>query len=78
MTTHVDALGNIWSTPTEALEDFMADLPYLTDEEQESVFQFTRRDESATFNLNAIRRGVDYSGLHDRFEGDNYPVPFTV
>lgn len=37
MTTHIDAIGNTWDTPPEALEDFMSDLPYLTDEKSESM-----------------------------------------
>lgn len=37
MTTHIDAIGNTWDTPPEALEDFMSDLPHLADEKSESM-----------------------------------------
>lgn len=78
MTLYIDTLGNSWASADDALHYFMEDLPYLTDEEQESVFQFTHWRETAAFNLAAIQQGVDYSGLNDRFEGDNYPVPFPA
>lgn len=70
-----DVNGNSWDSAEEALDEFLDELPHLSDEESESVFQFTDRSKSAEFNLQAIQSGIDYSGLGDRFAGDNYPVP---
>lgn len=80
MTTsrYADTNGNEWDTAEEALKEFIEDLPDLTDEETESVFQFTNREGTAAQNLAAIAHGVVYSGLSDRFEGDNYPVPERI
>jgi hypothetical protein len=71
----VDANGNEWTTAEEALADFLGELPDLTPEETEMVFQFTRYNYPAERNLTAIEYGITYAGLDARFAGDNYPVP---
>lgn len=76
--TFKDANGNAWDTAEEALEEFISDLPYLTDNEIEKVFKFTDGNSDAASNLSAIAYGVKYSGLDYKFEGDNYPVPFNA
>ena len=73
-----DTNGNEWTTAAEALAEFVGDLPNLSEEESETVFQFTRHDADAASNLAAIAYGVTYAGLDDRFGGDNYPVPFLA
>ena len=75
MALYGDTNGNQWDDAESALEGFLSELPYLSDEETESVFQFTNHASSAAENLKAIAYGVTYSGLDDRFAGDNYPVP---
>jgi hypothetical protein len=78
MATYSDTNGNIWETAKEALDEFLSELPYMTDEEFESVFQFTNYSSSPEHNLEAIAYGVTYSGMDSRFSGDNYPVPTTT
>lgn len=73
MTKYQDTRGVIWDSAQEALEDFVGDLPYLSDEDMELVFQFTLWNESPEFNLNAIQHGIDYGGYSGEFE--HYPVP---
>lgn len=75
---YADARGVEWDTAEEALEEFLSDLPDLTEGETETVFQFTLRGAHAAFNLAAIAYGVTYAGLDDKFGGDNYPVPALV
>jgi hypothetical protein len=75
MARYNDTNGNTWNSAEEALEDFLNELPYLTEEETETVFQFTNHENNAADNLKAIAYGITYAGLDDRFEGDNYPVP---
>jgi hypothetical protein len=77
-TPYRDANGNFWATAQEALDEFLLELPDLTDEETELVFQFTNHSESAEFNLNAIDFGIVYGGFTDKFGGSNYPVPFPA
>lgn len=74
----MDTNGNEWDTAEEALDDFLNDLPYLDDDETETVFQFTRYDMAAAENLRAIAYGVTYAGLDYKFSGDNYPVPTST
>lgn len=73
-----DTNGNIWDSAEEALEEFLSELPCLTDEETEEVFQFTDRSATAEMNLQAIAYGVTYAGLDPRFTGDNYPIPHPL
>lgn len=75
---YTDTRGVIFASAEEALEDFLSELPHLTDEESETVFQFTHWQASAEKNLQAIAYGVTYSGLDDRFAGDNYPIPYPM
>ena len=70
-----DTNGNEWDTAEEALDEFLANLPDLTEEETEEAFQFTSRDNNAEANLKAIAYGITYAGLDAKFSGDNYPVP---
>ena len=69
---YLDILGNTYETAELALQDFCDDLPYLTEEETEAVFQFTQHDADAAHNLRGIAYGITYAGLSDKFEG--YPV----
>ena len=80
MTVYIDANGNEWDSAESALEDFLSDLPYMTDEDTETVFQFTHYQDDAAANLSAVEYGIVYAGMSDTFAG--YPVPrraaFTV
>lgn len=69
-----DANGNEWETAQEALDEFLSDLPYLTEEQTEEVFQFTHWEASAEHNLAAIEHGIVYSGNTYAFK--DYPVPY--
>lgn len=73
MTKYHDTRGVIWDSASEALEDFVGELPDLPDEDMELVFQFTLWNESPEFNLKAIQYGIDYGGYSSEFE--HYPVP---
>lgn len=73
-----DTNGNEWPTAQAALDEFLAELPELSEEESEQVFQFTRYNLPPEQNLDAIRHGITYAGLDSRFAGDNYPVPELV
>ena len=75
MSTYTDTLGNVYESAEEA---FLSDLPYLTNKEQETVFQFTRHRYTAAENLQAIAYGVSYAGLDELFTGDNYPIPYPM
>ena len=75
MTKYSDTNGNEYANATEALEAFLGDMPDLTDEETETVFQFTHYQATPAHNLDALAYGITYAGLDDRFAGDNYPVP---
>lgn len=75
---YTDTRGVIFESAEEALEEFLSELPYLTDEEHEEVFQFTNRQATASENLQAIAYGVTYAGLDQRFTGDNYPIPYPM
>lgn len=75
---YTDTRGVIYESAEEALEDFLNELPYLTDEEHETVFQFTSRQATAAENLQAIAYGVTYAGLDERFTGNNYPIPYPM
>ncbi len=68
-----DDRGVVWSSAEAALQDFLDDLPALTAGQQEEVFQFTRHDAPAAFNLHAIAHGIAYTGHTEPFKG--YPVP---
>ena len=57
-----DANGNEWETAKEALDEFLSDLPYLTDDQTEEVFQFTSWSATPESNLAAIDYGIVYSG----------------
>lgn len=72
---YTDTLGNGWNSAESALDEFLAELPDLTDDETEIVFQFTDRSASAADNLRAVAYGVTHAGLDHKFGGDNYPVP---
>lgn len=72
---YVDANGWTFDSAEEALQSFLYELPDLTEEETETVFQFTDRRSDAATNLRAIAYGITYAGLDYRFSGDNYPVP---
>lgn len=80
MTVYIDDNGNIWESAELALEEFLSELPDMSDEDMELVFQFTHYQNNAADNLSAIEYGVTYSGMSDTFAG--YPVPrlaaFTV
>ena len=69
-----DANGNEWNTAQEALDEFLSDLPYLTDDQTEEVFQFTSWSATPESNLAAIDYGIVYSGNAYAFNG--YPVPY--
>ena len=69
---YLDTLGNTYETAELALQDFCDNLPDLTEEETETVFQFTQHDADAAHNLEGIAYGITYAGLSDKFEG--YPV----
>lgn len=71
-----DANGNEWETAKEALDEFLSDLPYLSEEDTEAVFQFTDWQASPESNLKAIDYGIVYSGNAYAFNG--YPVPYEV
>ena len=73
-----DTNGNEWDNADDALGEFLSDLPDMTEEETETLFQFTRHDASAGSNLDGIAYGVVYAGLSDKFAGDNYPVPEPI
>ena len=77
-TTHwEDSAGRVWATAEEALAEFLSDLPDMTEEESESVFQFTLSgDTPADYNLRAIDSGILYGGYYDLFK--HYPVPYKV
>lgn len=75
---YTDTRGVIFESAEEALEAFLSDLPYLTNKEQETVFQFTRHSYTAAENLQAIAYGITYAGMDHRFEGDNYPIPYPM
>lgn len=76
MINFTDDAGRHWDTAEQALEEFVQDLPPLTDDEMEYAFQFTNSKATAEQNLYAIDFGITYSGLRDKFEG--YPVPHPV
>ena len=73
MTVYIDTNGNEWDTAELALEDFLSELPYMTDEDTELVLQFTHYQNDAASNLSAIEYGIAYAGMSDTFAG--YPVP---
>ena len=75
MSAYTDTNGNEWDSAEEALQEFLDNLPDLTDEETEEVFQFTHYEATAEHNLDAIAYGITYAGLDYKFGGDNYPVP---
>jgi len=70
-----DTNGNEWKSADDALGEFLSELPDMTEEEIETVFQFTDRGASAERNLAGIAYGIVYAGMSDTFEGNNYPVP---
>ena len=72
---YIDTNGNEWENAETALNEFISDLPFLSEEESELVFQFTHYNDDAATNLRAIEQGIACAGLNARFEGDNYPVP---
>lgn len=74
--TYGDTHGNTWKTATEALDSFLGELPELSDDETETIFQFTERDAPAELNLDRIDYGIAYAGLSERFAG--YPVPAPI
>jgi hypothetical protein len=74
--TYRDERGVEWDTAEEALADFLSDLPDLTEDETEEVFQFTSSESSAADNLKAISYGIVYSGNFLKFQ--HYPVPEEV
>lgn len=71
-----DSFGNTWGTAEEALNEFISDLPDMSEEDTESVFQFTHWQNSAADNLKAIDYGITYSAMWDTFK--NYPLPYPA
>lgn len=78
MAAYRDTNGNEWPDAESALAEFLSDLPDLTEDETETVFQFTDHAADAATNLAAIAHGVTYAGMDHKFSGDNYPVPTPV
>jgi len=70
-----DTNGNEWDNAEDALNEFLSDLPDMSEEETETVFQFTDHTASAERNLAGITYGVVYAGMYATFEDNNYPVP---
>lgn len=74
---YLDTNGNTYDTAQEALDAFLSDLPDMTEEQQETVFQFTHWQATPEFNLKAIQQGITYAAL-DTTVFDGYPVPALV
>jgi len=73
---YIDAQGREWDTAEEALQDFIDNLPPLTDEQREEVFSSTHHDWPASRNLAAIEFAVHYHGLSEVF--GYYPIPYPL
>ena len=73
MTKYIDARGVTWDSALEALNDYISDLPPLTDEETEMLFSSTQHDWPPERNLAAIEFAVHYHGLSEKL--GYYPVP---
>lgn len=61
-------------TAEQALQEWIDTFDYgLSDDEQEALFEFTRHDMTADFNIEALKYGADYAGLD--LEKLGYPLP---
>lgn len=74
MTKYIDARGVRWDSAEEALQDFIEDLPAMTDEETENLFSATLHTNDAATNLLAIKFAADYHGYSSSLLG-YYPIP---
>ena len=77
MTKYIDLDGREWDSARAALDNFVDELPSLTEEQYEALCQHTLHTESAAFNLRAFKRAIDEDPeLTELFIG--YPVPKPV
>ena len=77
MTKYIDIDGREWPSAQLALDEFLNDLPSLSENEYESLCQYTLSTESPAFNLRAFKRAIEEDDrLQSLFEG--YPVPHPL
>lgn len=77
MTKYIDLDGREWDSAKAALDNFVDELPSLTEEQYEALCQHTLHTESAGFNLRAFKKAIDEDPeLSELFIG--YPVPHPL